>query len=73
MEKKIKIDGMSCQKCENHVEEALKELKNVESVSVDFESGYANLISSQEISSQDIENALLDFGYRVLEIKNISN
>jgi copper ion binding protein len=69
MKKKIVIEGMSCGHCVSHVEEALYELKGVESVEVDLASKTATVSTETEVRDEDIKFAIEDAGYEVLGIE----
>ena len=64
----VKIDGMTCQNCVNHVTKALKSLEPVAEVSVSLETGEA--VVSYDASDSilgDIKDAVTGAGYRVVE------
>lgn len=67
MEKIIKIDGMKCNNCKNHIIKALKEL-NISKVKVDLKKGIAIIKSDNEISNDKIIKAIEDIGYKVIQI-----
>lgn len=69
MTKTIFIEGMSCNHCVRHVEEALKELDGVKSVKVDLKGKKAEIELSDDISDQDIKNAVDEAGYDVSSIQ----
>ncbi|NLM73116.1 MAG: heavy-metal-associated domain-containing protein [Clostridiaceae bacterium] len=69
MKKKIIIEGMSCQHCKRHVEEALKELSGVVSVYADVEGGFAEFEATQDIEDSQIKNAIEEAGYQVIRIE----
>ncbi len=71
MKKQINIEGMSCGHCVKHVEEALKGLAGVTSVSVDLQGKKAVVELSSEISEQDIRNAIDEAGYEVVSVVNL--
>ena len=65
MEKVITIEGMSCNHCRMKVENALKEIKGVTSVSVDLETKQATVISDKEIKDKVLVKTIEKLGYRV--------
>ena len=66
----IKISGMSCTGCENRVENILKNIKNVESVNANYNTGIIE-IETNNIKDLDIDiikETLEDLGYDILEV-----
>lgn len=68
MEKIIKIEGMSCQHCENRVRKSLESLGNVEIVEISAEKDEAKLKISEEITIDQVKEAIEDAGYDVIDI-----
>lgn len=71
MKKKIFIDGMSCRHCINHVNEALKEFKEVSDVDVVLEEKYAVVTLTEEIKDESIREVLKNFGYTLIKVESI--
>lgn len=67
MEKKIIIEGMSCNHCVSHVKEALSSIEGVESVVVSLEGKYA-LVNVNNVEDKQLKEAIEDEGYDVVEI-----
>lgn len=63
MTKTIKVKGMMCHNCENHVKKALEALDNVESASADHEKNLAVIETSGPVSEDAIRQAIVDEGY----------
>lgn len=66
----IRISGMSCTGCENRVENVLKNIKNVESVNANYNTGIVE-IETNDIKDLDIDmikETLEDLGYDILEV-----
>lgn len=68
MEKKIIIEGMSCNHCVAHVKEALSGIEGVLSAVVDLDGKYA-LVNVNNVSDEVLKEAIEDEGYDVVEIK----
>ena len=68
MEKKIIIEGMSCNHCVEHVKKALSGIEGVLSAVVDLEGKYA-LVNVNNVSDEVLKEAIEDEGYDVVEIK----
>ena len=68
MEKKIIIEGMSCNHCVSHVKEALASIEGVVSVVVNLEGKYA-LVNVIDVEDKQLKEAIEDEGYDVVEIK----
>lgn len=71
MEKKILIEGMSCEHCVNHVNEALKEIPGVKFVKVNLERKNAVVELAHEVDDEKFKVAIEDAGYEVIEIKTV--
>lgn len=69
MKKRISIEGMSCQHCVKHVNDALSELSGVTGVNVNLEGKYADLEANEEVADKDINFAIEDAGYEVVKIE----
>lgn len=67
MNKTIKIEGMSCEKCVAHVKDALEEISGIEKVTVDLKEGKAT-IEGNEVSDEVIKEVIEDEGYDVISI-----
>ena len=69
MIKKIHIEGMSCNHCVRHVEEALKEIDGVKAVNVDLQKKLAMVELASEIQDEKFKSAIDDAGYEVVKIE----
>jgi copper chaperone CopZ len=70
MEKKVFIEGMSCQNCVRHVREALMDVKGVtEVVDVNLVGGFA--IINGDFKDEKVKATLEEEGYKVSRIKDI--
>lgn len=69
MTKKIYIEGMSCSHCVGHVEEALKEICGVKTVSVDLQQKLATVELAHEVEDEKFKSAIDDVGYEVVKIE----
>ena len=67
MNKVIKIEGMSCEKCVAHVKDALEEVSGIEKVTVDLKEGKA-IIEGNDVSDEVIKEVIEDEGYDVISI-----
>lgn len=71
MRRKIKIEGMSCNHCVNHVTEALSEIDGVKNVNVNLDEKYAMV----DVDNSDLENAIKfaidEAGYEVVGIEEV--
>jgi len=68
MNKRIYIEGMSCNHCVMHVKNALLENIKIKEVEVSLEGKYAKIIINEEISKEEIVKIITDLGYEVKEI-----
>jgi copper chaperone len=69
MTKTVFVEGMTCNNCVRHVKEALEELQGVKTVKVDLEGKKAVIDLSQEVSDNQITDAIEDAGYDVSRIQ----
>lgn len=69
MKKKLLIEGMSCGHCVAHVEEALKELGGITFVTVSLEEKNAVIESANEISEENLREAIDEAGYELVGIE----
>ncbi len=66
MEKTLKIQGMMCPKCEQHVREALESIEGVQSADVSHKSGTAVVVMNGDVSDSALTDAVEHAGYTVL-------
>lgn len=66
MKSKLKIDGMMCEHCRKHVEEALAAMEGVKEVSVDLEKKTAEVTAEREISADEFEKVISEAGYALV-------
>lgn len=64
--KTIKIEGMSCGHCAKKVENGLKEIKGVKSVTVDLEKKEATVVFKKEIDDNMLKTRIENLGYQVI-------
>lgn len=69
MEKKLYIDGMSCQHCVNRVTKALEEIPGVKSVRVDLDGKHAVVELAHDVDDEMFKTAVYDAGYEVTNIE----
>ena len=67
MNKIVKIEGMMCDNCRKHAEEALKGLNQDASVNLEKKEA---IIKNCTVSDEEITKAIEDAGYEVVEIIN---
>ena len=61
MSQTITVDGMSCEHCEQSVEEALASVQGVQSVEVDLDAAQATI--EGDATTQDLITAVDEAGY----------
>ena len=69
MKKTIKIEGMMCVNCENHVKKALGAVENVTVESVSHEANEAVVSLSADVPDEALKNAVEEEGYKVISIQ----
>lgn len=68
MAKKVYIEGMTCDHCVNHVEQALIQIDGVKDVRVNLDEKCAEVELAHELEDQIIREAVEDAGYDVTKI-----
>ncbi len=68
MKKTLSIEGMMCEHCEATVKKALEELSGVSSAKVSHKKGTAVVKLSEDISDDDLKNAVEAKDYKVIGI-----
>ncbi|MFN8577493.1 MAG: heavy metal-associated domain-containing protein [Candidatus Sericytochromatia bacterium] len=64
------IEGMHCQSCVGKVQDSLKQLENIENVSVDLNSGKADLSFNGDLPTEKtLRRAIDKTGFTLVEIK----
>ncbi|HEX3046639.1 MAG TPA: cation transporter [Bacillota bacterium] len=71
MKKEIKIEGMSCDHCVRHVEEALKEVAGVSGVRVDLQGKNAVVELRDTVSNEVLKTVVEEVGYDVTGINDL--
>ena len=65
-EKVFTVNGMSCNSCVSHVEDAVKELNGVDSVVVRLDQKSMTVVYDEKIVNEDvIRNAVEELGYSI--------
>jgi copper chaperone len=66
MERKtLSVAGMSCNGCEQNVEHALATLDGVNRADADHDAETVEVVAGDEVSEDDIADAVRDAGYEV--------
>ena len=66
---KIKIDGMSCNMCESHVNNSIRKKLDPKKVTSSHKSGKVNIITTDKVSESQINEALKDTGYKLISFE----
>ena len=66
MKTTLKIEGMMCQHCQKHVQEALSAMNGVTAVSVDLDGGKAGVEASRDIPIDELAKVIADAGYKLV-------
>lgn len=69
----LAVEGMMCNKCEKHVNEAIKENFNVKKVTADHEVNSVEIIAAEEPDMEKVKAAVVEAGYTAGEytVENI--
>ena len=66
MTKELKIEGMMCQHCVKHVNDALSKMDGVTNVVVSLEGNKADVTMDREISMDEFKKVITDAGYELV-------
>ena len=66
---KIQINGMMCEHCESHIRKALYAIPGVNEVKANHFKGEALVLSAEELSEDDVRNAVTNAGYEFLSME----
>ena len=61
------VRGMTCGHCVNHVTEEVKKIAGVTSVDVELESGAVSVTAEAEITTAQMEAAVVEAGYELVK------
>lgn len=64
----VKIDGMMCGMCENHVNDAIRKAFVTEKVSSSHKKGETEIISETAIDENKLREAVEKTGYKVISV-----
>lgn len=67
MEKKLRINGMTCQHCVNRVKKIIEKYAGVSDVQVSLENKEATFLCNPDTDVAGIVKAINDFGYTAAE------
>jgi copper chaperone CopZ len=67
MKIQIKIDGMTCKNCVDHVAEALNSVKGITNVKVGLSKAIVKI--DEVVTDETLTKAITDAGYTVTKIK----
>lgn len=70
MKKVLKVEGMMCMHCKNHVEKALMGLEGVKGAKVDLEEGTAMVYLSRDLADDVLASVVEDQGYDVISVED---
>ena len=66
----LKIDGMSCGMCENHVNEAIRNAFAVKKVTSSHAKNQTEIISEEPLDEEKIKSVIAETGYELGAIKS---
>lgn len=64
----LKIDGMMCNMCEAHANEAIREEWKVKKVSSSHKEGKTVIITEQDITNEELARVIEKTGYKLLDV-----
>ena len=69
MKRELKVEGMMCMHCVQHVTNALQAVEGVENAQVDLKKKRAVVMLKAPVSDEALAAAVKDAGYEVTQIK----
>jgi copper ion binding protein len=67
--KRIQIEGMTCNHCKMRVEKALNNVEGVQAVKIDLQEGVALVKLGKDVSNETLTQAVAAAGYRSVSIQ----
>lgn len=64
----MKIDGMMCPMCENHVNDSVRKAFPVKKITSSHNKGETAILTEQDISEEQLRRVIEPTGYRVLAV-----
>lgn len=64
----IKIDGMSCNMCESHMNEAIKNTFHVKKVTSSHEKKESEVLSEEELNENEVKKVVEETGYKYVSM-----
>lgn len=64
----LKINGMACSMCENHMNDTIRKNFAVKSVKSSYQKGQSVVISKEPLDEAKLKKAIADTGYQVTAI-----
>lgn len=61
----LKVEGMACESCENRIQNALKNMEEIEKVVASHKEGTVTIVAN-EIAIDKIKERIEDLGFKVL-------
>lgn len=71
MRRILTVEGISCKNCEKQIHNALMELPEVKSVTVDIRTKTAFLESNPNLKNDKIKEVVDGAGYKLIEIEKV--
>ena len=60
----IKVTGMMCEHCENHVKKAIEAIDGIESAVASHEGNTVTITTSKDVDMELVKKAVTDAGYQ---------
>lgn len=67
----VKSEGMMCSHCEAHMNDAIRNAFQVESVKSSAKSGETEIVSAEALSEEALRAAIASTGYRVISVVSV--
>ena len=62
---KYHVEGMSCTGCENRIQNALKEIKEIETVKANYLEKSVTIVLKEDVQEDEIKEIIEDLGFMV--------
>ena len=67
----VQIEGMACNMCEAHIQQAIRNNFDIKSVKASFRKNNAEIISQQPLDKEQLKKVIDDTGYRFLNCSSV--
>ncbi len=66
----LKIDGMSCEMCESHINDAIRNAFLIKKVTSSFKKGETVILADNDLNEESIKAVIEPTGYKIISIQS---